>query len=159
MLPNGLKMAMDWESGVAKLNGMLSAMGRELDLSDLKLDEKGNCPLSFGDAFMLRCSLDSTGEHVTFYACVGSLPAEAEAFWERLLVANYFWKESAGSRVGLDPEAGNSVTLTQSIPMEFLDDELFYKHVERFVNAMDYWEKRLAALQETKDRAAFLKLP
>jgi len=31
--------------------------------------------------------------------------------------------------------------------------------VERFVNAMDYWEKRLTALEETQDREAFLKLP
>ncbi|MDR2377634.1 MAG: type III secretion system chaperone [Puniceicoccales bacterium] len=152
-------MAMNREEGVTRLNGMLGAMGRELELPDLKLDEEGNCPLSFGETFMLRCSLDSTGEHATLYACVGSLPAEDEAFGERLLVANYFWKETAGSRVGLDPEAGSSVTLTQSMPMEFLDDELFYKHVERFVNAMDYWEKRLTALEETKDREAFLKLP
>jgi len=152
-------MTADRDQAVAKLNGMLGAMGKELELPDLKLDGDGNCPLSFGEAFMLRCGLDASGTMVTLYACVGEISEDDEALLERLLVGNYFWKETAGARIGLDPEAPGSVALTQCLPVEFLDEELFYRHVERFVNAMDYWEKRLTALEETQDREAFLKLP
>jgi hypothetical protein len=78
---------------------------------------------------------------------------------QRLLIGNYFWKETAGSRIGFDPEVPNNVTLTQCMPIDFLDEELFYKNVERFVNAIDYWNKRFSALQETQDKEAFMKLP
>jgi hypothetical protein len=152
-------MGMDRESAVWKLNDMLQAMGKELELPDLKLDEQGTCVLSFGEALMLKCALDSTGSGVTLYASVGSIPEENAEMAQRLLVGNYFWKETAGSRIGFDPEVLGNVTLTQCMPIDFLDEELFYKNVERFVNAIDYWNKRFSALQETQDKEAFLKLP
>jgi hypothetical protein len=152
-------MATDREQAVWKLNGMLQAMGKELELPDLKLDEQETCVLSFGEALMLKCSLNSTGSLATLYACVGSIPEENIEFMQRFLVGNYFWKETAGSRIGFDPEVPSDVVLTQCMPIDFLDEELFYKSVERFVNAIDYWNKRFSALQETRDKEAFMKLP
>ncbi|MDR0444742.1 MAG: type III secretion system chaperone [Puniceicoccales bacterium] len=152
-------MAVDREQAVWKLNGMLKAMGQELEMPDLKLDEQGTCFLAFGEEFMLRCELDTKGAMVTLYACLGSIPEESPEFLQRFLAANYFWKETAGARIGLDPEVPEDIVLTQAMAIDFLDDELFYKNVERFVNAIDYWEKRLTALEETQDKGAFLELP
>jgi hypothetical protein len=152
-------MGVDRDQGIEKLNGMLRAMSQELELPELELNADGICFLSFGDEFMLRCALDDTGGVVILYACVGSIPEENVDFARRILLGNYFWKETAGSRIGLDPESPGNVTLTQAMPVEFLDDELFYKNVERFVNAMDYWNKRLTALGATQDKEAFMKLP
>jgi hypothetical protein len=152
-------MAVDREQAVWKLNGMLKAMGQELEMPDLKLDEQGICFLAFGEEFMLRCGLDASGRMVVLYACLGSLPEKSSEFLQRLLVANYFWKETAGMRVGLDPEVMEDIVLTQVMAVDYLDEELFYRNVERFVNAIDYWDRLLTAFEETQDKEAFLKLP
>ncbi|MDR1434899.1 MAG: type III secretion system chaperone [Puniceicoccales bacterium] len=127
-------------------------IGEKLKIENLDLDEENNCYLAFDGKYFVKCSINGEKEQLNFLAYIGALPADETRYYLGLLESNYFWKDTAGANLSLDPEDG-TLLLTQYCNMNMLDSELFYKTLEKFVNAMEHWDtKRLEEWNESPEK-------
>ncbi len=143
-----------------KLNALLGELGEKIKLNDLELDKNRMCRLIFDDKFVV--DIEALPDEQTFfmYGVVGRVPTEEkEAFYEKLLEGNLFGKETGDASLGVDPQQGE-VILFQKLNAEKLEYIEFEKHLEQFLNYMEFWSKELAPGAfstdgETGDRPGF----
>ncbi|MDR2806559.1 MAG: type III secretion system chaperone [Puniceicoccales bacterium] len=125
--------------------------GEKLKIENLDLDDHHDCYMAFDEKFFVKCSINPEKEQIILLAYIGSLPADQTVYYRELLVSNYFWNDTAGSNLSLDPSDGTLI-LTQYCDMNMLNYELFHDVLEKFVNAMEHWDtKRLAEWSASKE--------
>src|SRR5262245_50605592 len=80
---------------------LIAALGADIGLPNLQLDEEGRCTLDF-DATRVTFELDERAENLFLYSGLGTLSADAlPATAERLLAANLFWRGTGGATLAL----------------------------------------------------------
>jgi hypothetical protein len=118
-------------------------LSEKLKIAGLEVDEENSCYMAFDGKYFVKCSLDVEKEQATFLAYIGALPDDKAVYYRGLLESCYFWADTAGANVSLDPSDG-TLTLIQRCDMNMTSSLEFYKLLEKFVNAMEHWDtKRL----------------
>ena len=136
--------------GRADMENLLNGFGEKVGISDLNFDENGYCCLFF-DEIVCNMELDEEAELLFMYTSVGEVPAEGkEAFYEVLLEANYFYRQTAGATLGIDRDAG-LVVLAYQISFAGLDYHQFEKTIENFVNVSESWINRIGGSFESPE--------
>lgn len=121
---------------------LITALGIDVGLPELRLDGEGRCVLDF-DATRVTFEADEATEALFLYATLGLLPADAPvATMERLLAANLFWRGTGGATLGFDP-ASRRIVLAQSLPASRISEVAFKATVERFVTTAELWSASL----------------
>ncbi|MDR0590499.1 MAG: type III secretion system chaperone [Puniceicoccales bacterium] len=132
-------------------------LSEKLKIADLEVDEENSCYMAFDGKFFVKCSLDPEKEQACFLAYIGALPDDKAVYYRGLLESCYFWADTAGANLSLDPADG-TLTLIQYCDMNMMSSLEFYKLLERFVNAMEHWDtKHLEewnAMTEEEEEAA-----
>lgn len=124
--------------------GYIKTLGQKLALRDIEIDQNNDCYLAFDEKYFVKCSIYPEKEQIGLFAYIGAIPGDKAIYYRELLESNHFGKDTAGANLSIDPLDG-TLLLSYYRDMNFLNDELFYKTVEAFVNAMEHWEtKRLA---------------
>lgn len=132
-------------------DGLLRALGAEVGIPDLRLDEAGCCTLAF-DEVVVNLEVDDDSRHLLLYANLGPAPATdaAAALYEDLLDGNLFWRGTGGATLGLD-RPGGRILLMQGFPADRVTEADFKAGVERFVDVAEGWKARVG---EAVDAAA-----
>jgi hypothetical protein len=132
-------------------------LSEKLKIEGLEVDEENSCYMAFDGKYFVKCSLDVEREQVSFLAYIGALPDDKAVYYRGLLESCYFWADTAGANLSLDPSDG-TLTLIQYCDMNIMSSLEFYKLLEKFVNAMEHWDtKRLKewnAMTEEDEAAA-----
>lgn len=127
---------------------LIAHLGKTLRLHELKLDDvTRSCVLLFDEDIVLNIEYDEPGAQLIVSAYLDELPAEdTERTLRELMVANLYWHRTDGATLGLE-EVTNGIILADRRPIAILDDALFEKWVEGFVNQVERWKKRLPDIQ------------
>ena len=128
-----------------KLNDLLKKLGKEMELSDLKLDANGGCVLVFDGR--LRIFIESAPDMKSFYlyAVLCQIPAvdsERLALYDVLMEGHLFGIMSGGATFGASPRFGG-VVLSRVFDLNNITYSRFFDELELFVNAYETWVKRL----------------
>ena len=126
----------------------IKGFGERLKIEGLEVDESNDCYLAFDEKYYVKCSVYPEKEQIGFLAYIGSMPEDGAVYYRGLLESNYFWRDTAGGNLSVDPSDG-TLLLVHYKDMNFLNSELFYKTMEDFVNAMEHWDTK--RLQEWMD--------
>ena len=123
-------------------NGLIRALGADVGIPDLALDEAHCCTLAF-DSVVVTFELDESSDQLFLYASLGPIPAAGSRVFEELLEGNLLWKDTGGATLSLDRQ-GDRVMLHQGVPAERLSEVAFNAAVERFVNVAEVWTQRVS---------------
>ena len=134
--------------------GLMRALGADVGIPDLALDEAHCCTLAF-DSVVVNFELDESSGQLFFYASLGPMPAAGSRIFELLLEGNLLWKDTGGATLSLDRQYAR-VMLHQSVPAERLSEVDFKAAVEQFVNVAEAWTQRVSegAAQPQEEAAA-----
>lgn len=136
---------------------LLTALGRQVGITDLRLDDTGCCALSF-DATVVNFEADEETQRLFLYADVGDAPEHlTEALYRDLLAANLLWRGTGGATLSLD-ERRRRFVLAHAVPVERISDADFVETVERFADIAETWARRIAEI-ETHPDADIAPLP
>ena len=136
---------------------LLAALGRQVGIAQLGLDDAGCCALSF-DTTVVNFELDEETHRLFLYADVGDAPRQlGEALYRDLLAANLLWRGTGGATLSLD-EGRRRFVLAHAIPVERISEADFVETVERFVDIAETWGRRIDEI-ETHPDADIAPLP
>lgn len=134
--------------------GLVKNLGEKLKIDGLDLDENNDCYIAFDEKYFVKCSVDVAKEQMNLLAYIGAIPEDNAGYYRGLLESCHFWRDTAGANLSFDPDDA-TLTLTQYCDMNFMNDEVFYKTMESFVNAMEHWAtKRLEEWVNLKEEEA-----
>ncbi|MBF0099433.1 MAG: type III secretion system chaperone [Desulfobacterales bacterium] len=129
-----------------EIKKMITDFGKNIGLPELTFDENGYLCLMFDDVVVNIEAMFET-EQLFFYTNIGEIPHEnKEAFYEMLLTANYFFKETAGGTIGIDKNA-NIISLAYQLPFTSLTTNKLEKTVENFINVAENWINKIKTFQ------------
>jgi hypothetical protein len=84
------------------ISDVVAAYGRILGLSDLTLDQDGQCHLQFDERLPVSLAVADEGEELVAVAAVGELgPAPPQAAMVLLLDANFLGRGTRGMALGV----------------------------------------------------------
>lgn len=129
---------------------MLEAYAAENGVT-LSFDENGACTLPLADDRVLHLQFRENDEELDFLALLGTVPEEARAVvFEKLLAANYYWKETVGATLSWQAEL-ELVVLTYPIRPASVDEATLRGTLDRFVALQEEWAGRLQGMIEKAD--------
>ncbi len=124
------------------MSTLLSSFGEIIGIPGLKFDEDNYCSLLFDD-ICINLEVDETTRHLYISSPLGPIPENADqAFFEMLLEANYFFRQTGGAALGMNREA-NVIQLIYQIPMTGLDLPLFNRIMENLVGIAETWMTKI----------------
>ena len=121
--------------------------GKEVGLSDLRLNEDGICSLSFDEKLNVDIVYRKEQEQVIFAAPIGDIPAEGqESFFRQLLISNAFGIENAGAILGIEEDENRVVLCYMFISSTFSFD-LFKTVLANFVDLVEVWQEKIKTIE------------
>ena len=125
------------------VNGWLAELGKEAGIDDLKLNEHHLCAFRYGQELEFIIELPPESPIIYMYSPMAELPAEhKEAFYEKLLKANFFCLETNGATFSID-ERSNRIVLSYGQPIEQIDNLIFKNIVGNFLETAETWRELL----------------
>lgn len=119
----------------------------------LEFDDDGACTLPLSDDRVLHLQLRNDGAELDFLALLGTVPEEVRAFvFERLLSANYYWKETQGATLSWHADL-EQVVLTYPVRVDSVDGPTLRGILDRFLDLQAAWSERLRELSVEADEA------
>lgn len=117
--------------------------GKEVGITDLKLNDDGICSLSFDEKLNVDIVYRKEQEQVIFAAPIGDIPPEGqESFFKQLLIANAFGIENAGAVLGIE-EDENRVVLSYMFISSTFSFDLFKTVLANFVDLVEVWQEKI----------------
>lgn len=143
--------------GRSAADRLLAALGLQVGITDLGLDDAGCCVLSF-DSTVVNFEADEETHRLFLYADVGDAPLHlTEALYRDLLAANLLWRGTGGATLSLD-DTRRRFVLAHAVPVDRISDADFVETVERFADIAETWARRVAEI-ETHPDAEIAPLP
>ncbi|OHE72647.1 MAG: hypothetical protein A2007_06440 [Verrucomicrobia bacterium GWC2_42_7] len=134
-----------------KYKQLLNDLAETLHIEALELDENNSACLIFDDSLLILFGFDELRNEIVVKSNMGSIEDEKQPFiYERLLEANLFWHETAGSLFGVE---NGTVILSQRLNLSHLDRARFENELETFVNVTEYWADTLKTLKNSPQRS------
>lgn len=125
------------------IHAILSQLGDQMGLSQLKLDENRVCRLVFDQRLTVDIEASDDEKIVYIYALAGQMPPEGkEAIMANLLEANLFGKGTGGSSFALDHNH-QEIYLCRILSVEALHYQDFVNILEGFVNHLEAWMDKI----------------
>jgi hypothetical protein len=129
----------------AEMAAILAEFGKGIGIPQLAFDEGGYCCLFF-DEIVVNLELDEETEQLSLYSNVGDLPEDVKpGFYEALLEANYFFRNTGGATLGIDRNA-RLVALVYRVSYPTLNLVQFERIIENFVNVTETWIRKVREL-------------
>lgn len=126
-----------------QFNNLLSDLGKNIGLPDLKPSSEGLCSLRFDDKVTIDLEHHEESGVLTFSCVVGTLSEhEAEAFYPQLLEANLLWGGTGGATLAMD-RATKKVFLCYQEHLEGMDFPRFQQLLKGFSDTALFWYQRL----------------
>lgn len=133
---------------------MVKALGVQAGRKDLAPD--GNsCELVFDDLPVTLHYLEATDD-ILVYCVVGLVPEDERerlALFTALLEANFFFRHTAGSTLGVDGKSG-LVSMQRLIPVQGLEESSFLSLLESYLNLATLWRNHCASPAAAPDAGA-----
>lgn len=128
---------------------LLADFGAQAGLGALELDDGGYCGLVFDQKIDVGLLLDHNERAVRLFSTVGELRDEdLTVAYRQLLLANYFWQQTGGGTLCLDdaiePHEAGTVLLVRELQLAGLETTAFSEALSKFVDAVEFWQARLA---------------
>jgi len=121
------------------IHSLLSQLGQQMGLPNLKLDQHRVCRLIFDKKFTVDIEATDDERVVHFYALVGEVPPhDKDKFMAYLLEANLFGKGTGGATFALDHNH-RDIYLCRALAVEQLSYQDFVNMLEAFVNYLEAW--------------------
>jgi hypothetical protein len=141
------------------IHAILSQLGQQMGLPQLKLDENRVCRLIFDQKLVVDIESTDDEKIVHLYALVGPVsPEHKEDFMAVLLEANLFGKGTGGSTFALDHNH-NDVYLCRIIAIESIVYQDFVNILETFVNHLESWMNKIERGDMTPASKSTVDLP
>ncbi len=137
-------------SSRAKMERAIDNLASRLHLDSLVLNDRDECYLMFDQQFHVRCAFLEDKDECLLYSSIGKLAKNSPDAYTKILSDNFFWVGTAGSKLFLEPGAGDddNLAICEHIPMSMFDEERLYERMEDFVNAIEYWTTEYPKLQQ-----------
>lgn len=124
------------------INQILNRLGQEIGLPGLALDDMHLCTLRFDNKDIVVVEVPPHAKQVYLYSMLFTIPKTDKAdFYERLLEANLFGKETGMASFSCNPKTGE-VFLTRSLTLARLDYEHFALALEELLQCIEYWREQ-----------------
>ncbi|WP_461833103.1 type III secretion system chaperone [Desulfothermus sp.] len=121
------------------LKDLLKQLGQEMGLGTLEMDEDNTCRLVFDDIINVDLEVTDDNKILWIYSVIGVLPVDnREKFYERLLSANLFGKETGDAAFAVDTNT-KEVLLITKVNLEKIDFQDFINLLELFVDRTEFW--------------------
>ena len=135
------------------IHEILAALGRQMGIDGLGLDENLTCRLVFDDAVVVDMEYAEAPNTLFLYTNPAPLPiADRAEFYEKLLEANMFGQDTAGAVFAVNEVAGG-IVLFYSLDLAGTDFEGFYQALETFVNTAEAWKDKLHSDMDISPKA------
>lgn len=135
-----------------KIESLLTELGNQMGLPNLKLDENKVCRLIFDKKFTVDIEASEDLKIVHIYSALCTIPPrDKENLYESLLEANLFGRGTGGASFGVDIEMGE-ILLSRTIEMEKVDYQDFVNVLESFVNHVEAWTEKIDKGEYSRDR-------
>ncbi|OIO60650.1 MAG: hypothetical protein COZ46_01295 [Verrucomicrobia bacterium CG_4_10_14_3_um_filter_43_23] len=141
------------------IRDILSELGKQMGLGNLKLDENKVCRLIFDKKFTvdIEANDDESIAHIYSAVCIIP-PIEKEALYEKLLDANPFGRGTGGASFGIDLEMGE-ILITRTLVLDKTDYQDFVNALESFVNHLEAWTEKIDKQDYLHDKDNGIKKP
>lgn len=117
---------------------------------DLELDETRACNFTVDDIEVTISLLDELNI-IVLTGDLGMPPEfDLERLYKLMLESNYLFNATQGASLALN-EVNGHVCLGRYFPVLLLDDDVFYSHVEQFVNVGQFWMQVMKDLSLASD--------
>lgn len=137
-----------------KIESVLTELGNQMGLPNLKLDDNKVCRLIFDKKFTVDIEASEDLKIVHIYSALCIIPPrDKENLYEALLEANLFGRGTGGASFGIDLEMGE-ILLSITIEMEKVDYQDFVNVLEKFVNHVEAWTEKIDKGEYSRDRRA-----
>lgn len=135
----------------ADSRSILAEFGKTLGISNLNVDDKGHCRLSFDD-MVFDISTAGDNAQIIVSSDIGELPEEsAEAVLKRYHALNYLALLMGTGAIGIDTSK-NTVHYVEKISLRGLDDATFHSDMTRIISRVEKLASWLPT--ETSDNGA-----
>lgn len=135
-----------------KIESILTELGNQMGLPNLKLDANKVCRLIFDKKFTVDIEASEDLTIVHLYSALCTIPpSDKENLYESLLEANLFGRGTGGSAFGVDIEMGE-ILLSRTVVMEKTDYQDFVNILEAFVNHVEAWTEKIDKGEYSRDR-------
>lgn len=135
-----------------KIESLLTELGNQMGLPNLKLDENKVCRLIFDKKFTVDIEASEDLKIVHIYSALCIIPPrDKENLYESLLEASLFGRGTGGASFGVDLEMGE-ILLSITIEMEKTDYQDFVNILEKFVNHVEAWTEKIDKGEYSRDR-------
>lgn len=137
-----------------KIESILTELGNQMGLPNLKLDANKVCRLIFDKKFTVDIEASEDLKIVHLYSALCTIPpSDKETLYESLLEANLFGRGTGGAAFGVDTEPGREeILLSRTVVMEKTDYQDFVNILESFVNHVEAWTDKIDKGEYSKDR-------
>ena len=128
---------------------LIERFGKTLGLEGLTLEGgTQSCALEFDGSLVVNFEFHEPSEQMVITSLLAPLPEDdAEPLLRLLLEANATDYLQANGLFSIEPQS-QGVMLMYAKPVAELDDALFERQVETFVNKVEMWKQRIAQLLE-----------
>jgi len=124
------------------INPLLEKLGQDIGLPGLALDDTQLCTLRFDGQDIIVIEVPQPGNRAYIYSMLFTIPEHGkEAFYERLLEANLFGKETGGASFSCNVKT-REVFLTRSLDLEELSYDAFKVALEELLQCIEYWREQ-----------------
>jgi hypothetical protein len=125
------------------IHAILSQLGEQMGLPQLKLDENRVCRLIFDQRLTVDIEASDDEKIVYLYAVAGKLPPEGkEAVMANILEANLFGKGTGGATFALDHNH-HEIYMCRILSVEAVPYQEFVNILEGFVNHLEAWMDKI----------------
>ena len=125
---------------------VLKEYGESLGFSDMTRRADGLCSFYYKNTNLtISMQTDQKEERVVLLSQIGGVdPDDLDERIIDLLKANYFWSETNGATLSIDPEGGG-VFVAMQLLVHMLDAESFSKVIDSFQEVALNWAQKIAA--------------
>ena len=129
-----------------QIQAMLDEISSAEGTPRFDLSEDDGCTASFGEGMMVRVQLRPHIPELDFTVPLGSVPEERRAaVYGALLASNFYWAETHGATLALEPETEQILLQYQENALT-LTKERLQKTMEGFFSVAEEWKDRLDEL-------------
>lgn len=139
-----------------KIESILTELGNQMNLPNLKLDDNKVCRLIFDKKFTVDIEASEDLKTVHLYSALCIIPPrDKENLYEALLEANLFGRGTGiNASFGLDLEMGEILLSLTFKDMDKVDYQDFVNALESFVNHVEAWTDKIDKGEYSRDRRA-----
>jgi len=138
----------------AIFNNLLASLGEAIGIPDLALDKNNQCIVSFEEGISINFFYETDSDTVVCFAPIAYF-ANAdgkEALLARMLKANFFWQDTKGFTIAMEPETERLIIQDKQKPSYFADYDMLAAYIDNAMTLVQKWRTTLAANLETDEK-------